>query len=108
MYKGTFKHDPYMHPRMIRRAVRDGSKIADDLKVTFMLNLDFDSSKVYPNTSLWDDLISWLKEQKIKFYTYQLYTNDFRRGFSFVDPKDAILVKLTWKDAPASGWKRPS
>lgn len=108
MYKGTFKHDPYMHPRMIIRAGRSKSKIAGNLQVTFMLELDFDPKVVYPETSLWNEFIDWLKERKIKFFTYKLHTNDWRRGFSFVDPKDAMLVKLAWKDAPASGWKRPS
>lgn len=103
MYKGTFKHDPYMHPRMIRRANRAG--FVDDLKVTFMLELDFDSKLVYPNTSLWNDLFIWLKDRQLTYFTYKLFTNDFKRGFSFVDPKDAMLVKLVWKDAPASGWK---
>ena len=108
MYKGTFKHDPYMHFRMIRRAERDNSEIANDLQVTFVLELDFDSNVIYPETRSWDDFIAWLEERKIKFFTYRLFTNDWRRWFSFVDPKDAMLVKLAWKDAPASGWKRPS
>lgn len=109
MFKGPFKHNPYMHTRMKIRANRNRANLGDlaeKLQVTFMLEIDV--LDTYADPPIWMILINWLEERKIKYFTYKLYTDDHRRGFSFVDPKDAMLFKLTWKDAPANGWERSS
>lgn len=99
MYKGKFTHDHYMHSRMIRRM--EIKKLDLDLKVTFALQME-------PYVDTWEAIYKWLAANKIVHFTHSPFTTEYRRYFSFVEPKDAMMFKLVWHNAPANGWKRSS
>lgn len=92
MFKGTFKHDNYLHFRALTRANRAGKNL--DLQITFAFSVETQ----YPHPGDWKPIYDWLRDYKIIYFTWSPFTDEHRRYFSFVNRKDAMLFKLIWAD----------
>jgi len=86
MYKGTFRHDDYVHPRLLNRMGREGINLR--IEVTFAISKEWKAT--------WLPIYEWLAEHRVSYWTYSPFSTDYRRYFGFERAQDAMLFKLAF------------